>query len=70
MRMLRLKEVIHTTGLSRSSIYRMIDDGVFPKSVPLCGRSGRSVAWLDSEINDWLSACIELRDSQKSVVGG
>ena len=68
MRFLRLKEVIHVTGIPRSSIYRMIEEERFPKSVPLGG--ARSVAWLESEINDWLCVCIESRDSQSSAVRG
>lgn len=33
MRILRLKEVISKTGLARSTIYKYIDTGSFPKPV-------------------------------------
>jgi prophage regulatory protein len=39
MRIMRMSEVINTTGLCRSSIYnRMAEDG-FPRPVPLGGRT-------------------------------
>ncbi|WP_080477160.1 AlpA family phage regulatory protein [Vibrio cholerae] len=39
MRLIRLKEVIELTGLSRSCIYKYIEEGRFPRNVPLGGRS-------------------------------
>lgn len=50
-RVLRLKEVRHKTSLGRSTIYRWIDEGRFPKPVRL---GARSVAWIEHEIDDWL----------------
>lgn len=48
--MLRRPEVERQTGLSRSSIYRQMDEGSFPRP----RRIGRkSVAWLASEIEAW-----------------
>lgn len=48
--MLRRPEVERQTGLSRSSIYRQMDEGSFPRP----RRIGRkSVAWLASEIDAW-----------------
>jgi len=48
---LRLPEVKQRTGLSRSSIYKQIADGHFPKSVEI-GR--RAVGWLDTEVDAWI----------------
>lgn len=59
MRLIRLTEVLHTTGLSRSTLYKYVADGVFPKPVSL---GDRAVGWVESEINDWLSARIYERD--------
>ncbi|WP_411066694.1 AlpA family transcriptional regulator [Vibrio alginolyticus] len=53
MRFIRLKEVINMTGLGRSSIYNFMVEGSFPKSVPL---GGRAVAWVESEIKEWMEA--------------
>ncbi|PXB71671.1 AlpA family transcriptional regulator, partial [Pseudomonas aeruginosa] len=38
MRIIRLKEVVRSTGLARSTIYKLIGSGDFPKPVPLVGR--------------------------------
>jgi len=57
--LLRLKQVMGRTGLGRSSVYRLISEGAFPKSVSL---GGRSVAWVEQEIDDWIMARIEERD--------
>ncbi|MAN52124.1 MULTISPECIES: helix-turn-helix transcriptional regulator [unclassified Marinimicrobium] len=62
MRFLRLKEVIELTGLSRSTIYKYIEDGLFPRSVSL---GGRAVAWVEQEVHDWILARIEERDQEK-----
>ena len=50
-RVLRLKEVQHRTGVGRSTIYRWMDEGKFPKPVRL---GARSVAWIEHEIDQWL----------------
>ncbi|WP_256384634.1 AlpA family transcriptional regulator [Photobacterium toruni] len=51
MRFIRLKEVMHVTGLGRSSIYNYMAEGRFLKTVSL---GGRAVAWVESEIIDWM----------------
>lgn len=49
-RLLRRREVEQETGLSRTSIYRLMDQGQFPR--PL--RTGtRAVAWPTSVIEAW-----------------
>lgn len=51
-RLLRRPEVEKLTGLSRSSIYAMMQDGAFP--VPRrIGR--RAVAWQQSDIENWIT---------------
>lgn len=49
---LRLPAVIDKTGLSRSSIYRLIAEGKFPSPVKL---SARASAWFEEDINQWLA---------------
>lgn len=51
MQFMKLNEVIRITSLSRTTIYRLISEGEFPKQVSL---GGRSVAWVESEINEWM----------------
>lgn len=57
-KMLRLKEVLSITGLSRSTIYKLISDCQFPRQVHL---SEKSVGWYDTEILNWVRDRIELR---------
>ena len=52
-RLLRLNEVITRTGLSRSSIYRMMRDGSFPEPLKI---GARAVRWPESEIEAWLAS--------------
>jgi len=63
-RMLPLKQVIHYTGLSSTTIYDMLDkrsnryDPTFPVQVKLS--KGR-VAWVESEVAVWLEIKIAER---------
>ena len=59
---LRLPTVKARTGLSRSTIYMYVKDGVFPKPVSL---GARAVGWLDSEIDDWIDQ--RVKDSRKPM---
>ena len=59
MALIRLSEVKEYTGLGRSSIYKYMNDGLFPKSVSL---GDRAIAWVDSEIIEWVQDKIDQRD--------
>lgn len=61
MKILKLQALISKTGLSKSSVYQRISDGTFPEQISL---GGRSVGWIESEIDDWLKQQVEL--SRKS----
>ncbi len=63
MRFLRLNDVIAATGLGRSTIYKFMDEDIFPKTIPL---GGRAVGWLESEIEEWMESRLALRDNQES----
>ncbi|MGY1416811.1 AlpA family phage regulatory protein, partial [Pseudomonas aeruginosa] len=43
MKIIRLSGVIETTGLARSTIYKLISEGGFPRPVPLVGCSGQPI---------------------------
>ena len=60
-RLLRLREVLIYTGLSRAGLYRLIDAGKFPCPVKL---TRKSVAWPESEVQDWIGQRIEARDAR------
>ena len=54
---LRRKQVETHTGLSRSTIYQYIKNGVFPKPVPL---GPRAVGWLESDVSEWIAARVRV----------
>lgn len=65
---LRLKEVVARTAISRSTIYGKLDskstqyDPDFPTPLKL-GRL--SVGWVESELNSWIQAKIENRNLEQ-----
>lgn len=58
MKFIKLEAVKSLTGLSRSSIYQFINEGKFPAQVKL---GNRSVAWVSSEIEEWMTSCMAKR---------
>ncbi|WP_068826732.1 AlpA family phage regulatory protein [Pseudomonas sp. BMS12] len=52
-RIMRLPEVIATTGYKRSRIYELMDQGAFPKSRRI---GQRAVGWDSLEIEAWINA--------------
>lgn len=60
-RFIRIKEVIKLTGLSKSYIYQLAKTDLFPKQVSLID-GGTSVAWLESEVNDWIKSRVQNRN--------
>ncbi|EAW5145012.1 TPA: helix-turn-helix transcriptional regulator [Salmonella enterica subsp. enterica serovar Bovismorbificans] len=58
-RFLRLPEVMHLCGLSRSTIYDLISRDEFPRQIPL---GGKNVAWAQSEVSAWMADRISARE--------
>lgn len=58
MKIIRLKSVMESTGLARSTIYKLIAQGVFPGSIPL---GVRSVGWVESEVQQWIESRVKFR---------
>jgi len=50
-RILRLKTVLTRTGLSRSTLYRKMQNGTFPPSLKI---STRCAGWRESALAEWL----------------
>ncbi|WP_340615401.1 helix-turn-helix transcriptional regulator [Xenorhabdus entomophaga] len=50
--LIRLPEVQRRTGYGKAWIYKLIQAGQFPKQVKI---GTRSVAFIESEIDDWIS---------------
>lgn len=53
VRLIRLREVLAKTGLSRSACYAAIQAGTFPAPIPILP-GGRSTAWPEHEVDAWL----------------
>ena len=51
MKILRLPEVVLTTGISRPTIYRLMKTGRFPNRRQL---GIKSVGWVAEEVQSWL----------------
>jgi prophage regulatory protein len=51
-RIVRIRTVIARSGLSRSTLYRKIEKGTFPKQVRI---NDYCRGWRESEINRWIS---------------
>ena len=67
-RLIRLPEVLSRTGFGRTSIYRKMDEGTFPKSLKLGGPledsgkfDSRAIAWIEDEVDQWIRDRIEDR---------
>ena len=52
-RLLRLSEVVARTALGRTTIYRKMGEGTFPRPLKI---GARAVRWPESEIEAWLAA--------------
>lgn len=50
-RILRIKTVLERTGLSRSTLYRKIDQGSFPRQIAI---SARCAGWRESAVARWM----------------
>ena len=69
-RLIRLTEVLSRTGYGRTSINRKMDECTFPKCLKLGSPikdptqfDCRAIAWIEDEIDQWVEARIEERDS-------
>ena len=51
-RIIRLKTVLDRTGLSRSTLYRKMEEGTFPARVPI---SVHGTGWYESAVNRWIA---------------
>ena len=65
-RLIRLPEVLCRTGYGRTTIYRKMEDGSFPRSVKLGGPpidpnvfDSRAIAWIEDEVEQWIESRID-----------
>lgn len=60
--LLRKREVLRITGLSNSTFYNRIKEGVIPHGVPI---GPRLKGWPASEIDAYIQSCIAARDQKQ-----
>lgn len=61
---LRLVQVQQRVPFSRSNLYLLMEKGAFPKA---CNLGARAVAWLESDIDEWIESRIATGRSVASV---
>ncbi|EKC7220147.1 AlpA family transcriptional regulator [Salmonella enterica] len=59
--LIRLPEVQRRTGYSKAWIYRLMAEQRFPSSIKI---GSRAIAFIESEIDEWISERIELSRGQ------
>jgi prophage regulatory protein len=60
--LIRLTDVQRRTGYSKAWIYRLMSQGKFPESVKI---GTRAIAFVESEIDDWVNQ--RIAESRKEV---
>ena len=65
LRLLRLKETLGKTGLSKSGLYVAIEKHGFPKAIPLLPGS-RAVGWPEHLVDAWLAERIATSAGEQS----
>lgn len=60
-RLLRLEEVSYKVGISQSCIRSKMKKGEFPQCIHI---SSTQVAWLESEINEWIQEKVQEREEK------
>lgn len=61
---LRLPEVMHRVGFSRSAIYKLVARNEFPRPINI---GVRAVAWPENEIEQWLADRISASRSEAEL---
>lgn len=61
---IKLPEVVKTTGLARSTIYKLISENSFPKQIKLTSFSS---GWIQSEVDQWIEERIALSRNMEAI---
>ena len=61
MKLLKQKDVLEKTTMSKSTMYSRITQGDFPPPIKLGGEGtkARSARWVESEVDEWIMKQIE-----------
>ena len=63
-RILRSAALLSVLDISAPTLWRRVKDKSFPQPISL---GGRSIGWLQSEVNEWINARAGLRDQAHRV---
>ena len=61
-RLLRLPAVLEVTGLQKSQLFLAVESAIFPRPVRIL-ETGRAIAWVESEVADWIASRVAARDA-------
>ncbi len=61
-RILRLRTVLDRTGLSRSTLYRKINEGTFPRQLRI---SVNGAGWREAEVDRWVADPVAYRAGER-----
>lgn len=64
-KIIRLPEVVKSTGLARSTIYKKISAKEFPIPIML---GVKSVGWLESDIQKWIEGRIQSSQNNSTTI--
>jgi prophage regulatory protein len=64
-RILRWRETCERIGVSRTTLWRMINRGAFPAPIPLS--SPAAVGWIEREVEDWLKQRAAARPTRRTA---
>ncbi|MCV6588316.1 MAG: AlpA family transcriptional regulator [Marinobacterium sp.] len=62
--LIRRKDLLLQIGFTESMLYEQVTAGTFPKPIKI---GPKAVAWLESEVNEWLNQRIALRDDEHTT---
>lgn len=65
-RIIRLRTVLARTGLSRSTLYRKIAEGSFPRQLSI---SVHGAGWHESAVNRWIADPATFREDRAGSAG-
>lgn len=51
MKLLKMKQVLELTAISRATLYRYLEKGAFPKPRKL---DKKTVRWVENDIQEWM----------------
>ena len=64
-KIIRLQEVVESTGLAKSTIYKKMAVSEFPDSISL---GSKAVGWLESDVQKWIEGRIQSSQNNSTTI--